>query len=125
MKKINININVEFFKDNITNSIGAGIYGIYIKLKDEEKEGTEEFKNSFAKIKELNSWLSKIKENSLLDMYEADFQNSLDIGIYDFKDDADEEWDSTINLGINSFKLYLKRIDDFLKDYKIIKGERK
>ena len=37
-KKINININVEFFKDNITNSIGAGIYGIYIKLKDEEKD---------------------------------------------------------------------------------------
>nr|WP_308656078.1 6-hydroxymethylpterin diphosphokinase MptE-like protein [uncultured Agathobacter sp.] len=104
---------------------GINEYNNLKKLKYEEKEGTEEFKNSFAKIKELNSWLSKIKENSLLDMYEADFQNSLDIGIYDFKDDTDEEWDSTINLGINSFKLYLKRIDDFLKDYKIIKGERK
>ena len=104
---------------------GINEYNNLKKLKDEGKEGTEEFKNSFAKIKEINSWMSKIKENSLLDMYEADFQNSLDIGIYDFKDDADEEWDSTINLGINSFKLYLKRIDDFLKDYKIIKSERK
>ena len=50
-------------------------------------------------------------------MYEADFQNSLDISIYDFQDDADEEWNSVINLGINSFKLYIERIDDFLKCY--------
>lgn len=96
---------------------GINEYNNLKKLKDEGKEGTEEFKNSFAKIKELNSWLSKIKENSLLNMYEADFQNSLDISIYDFQDDADEEWNSVINLGINSFKLYIKRIDDFLKCY--------
>lgn len=103
---------------------GIDYYNILDRLKMEGKEDTEEFKYNFKEIKKINKWLSSIKENYLLSMYEGEYENSIEIGVYDIYKDINEEWKANINLGINTYKLYIKRIDDFLNDFSLLSVEK-